>query len=138
MPHRQGAIPWATNAIRKEQTMNIALQLIMALHVLGVALTHAVAAQEAQPDGTVLLRVGHPGIHCYKEPCPWRGIALVDGESGSASMRPLWSGSAPPKMDAASDDEQFVVEAWREFGCVLVEGGFDGTTLTVDRIVGDC
>lgn len=33
---------------------------------------------------------------------------------------------------------QRVRDAWNAFGCIVVDGRFDGATLTIDRIVGDC
>jgi len=95
----------------------------------------ALLASPSEADATTsgLLNVGSTGILCYQAPCPWRGIAQADGDG-----KPLWWGDELPEMVADAGDRQRIAAAWEAFECVLVEGAFNGTTLSVQQVVGNC
>lgn len=106
--------------------------------------SNAILLDQALPDapnaaGTEdhsLLAVGATGIRCVKEPCPWRGITPVG--KGEETGEPAWSGETLPPLDASTADARELQAAWNDQGCVVVEGDFNGETLTVARIVRDC
>jgi hypothetical protein len=41
-------------------------------------------------------------------------------------------------MVADAGDRQVIAAAWKKLDCVLVEGAFNGTTLTVQQVLGAC
>lgn len=107
-----------------------------------VALTAALligigGPQIAAASQTETLAIGATGIFCYRAPCPWRGITAGEPEPGS-SWRPLWQGTSLPPLEASPENALALARAWEDFDCLLIEGMFDGTTLTVDRIAGPC
>lgn len=94
------------------------------------------AADESTPT-VGRLAVGKTGIHCMKQPCPWRGIVDL-ADNTRKPLRPLWSNSDLPRLVASADDSKRLREAWSEHGCLAVFGAFDGQTLRVDKILGNC
>jgi hypothetical protein len=92
-----------------------------------------VSPSQAESMAIGLLNVGATGLHCYQAPCPWRGIFFANGRG-----RPLWSGEALPAINANAGGRQAISTAWEEHACVTVEGAFDGRTLTVRRVLGNC
>ncbi|MHA6732117.1 hypothetical protein [Devosia sp. A369] len=94
----------------------------------------------AAGDGAIrhgMLKVGSTGIDCYMPPCPWRGIVSGDAPGGGF-QRPLWWGEILPPLEASDNDARRIRGAWESFDCLLVEGAFDGSMLTVRRIMGAC
>lgn len=105
----------------------------------------ATAAQaldaEALPvpaEGEQFWGLGSTGIHCYRAPCPWRGVFRIDPDG--TRDRPL-SGddlTKPPPLQASAADRARIEGAFVTQGCVVAEGHFDGETLVVSRIAGEC
>ncbi|MHA6690904.1 hypothetical protein [Devosia sp. A449] len=98
------------------------------------------APDHAVGEGAIkhgMLKVGSTGINCYMPPCPWRGIVSGDVPSGGF-QRPLWWGEILPTLDASDNDARRIRRAWDDFDCLLVEGAFVGSMLTVGRIMGAC
>ena len=88
--------------------------------------------------GEAFWGLGTTGIQCYREPCPWHGVFPIgqDGKRG----RPLshLDQRQPPALDASEGDRARIEEAFAESGCVVAEGHFEGGTLVVRRLLGDC
>lgn len=110
--------------------------------VLFVAFAWAAQPASAQPlvnapPAPSLFRVGKTGIHCYKAPCPWRGIIPLD-EEGVAARWPIWSDDQPPALRGSKAQRQRIVSAWADDECLIVEGTFIEATLRVRRIHGPC
>ncbi|WP_313137941.1 hypothetical protein [Paracoccus jeotgali] len=82
--------------------------------------------------------LGSTGIYCYRAPCPWRGVFRVDPDG--TRDRPLSSGdlTAPPSLRASKEDRERIENAFARDGCVVAEGHFEGETLVVKRIAGEC
>jgi hypothetical protein len=83
------------------------------------------------PFGT--LSVGSVGTYCYRSPCAWRAIV-----GSSSAERPLWTNSVLPSFAASPADARRISTAWDKFDCLLVDGRFDGVTLTLAKILGSC
>lgn len=83
------------------------------------------------------LAVGKTGIQCMTQPCPWRGIVDLD-DNMREPLRPLWSGSDLPALAASDEDAARLRDVWSDHGCLAVFGAFDGKTLRVDKILGNC
>ena len=106
-------------------------------------LTGLAAGAKAEPlplpaEGETFWGLGTTGIQCYRAPCPWRGVFPItpDGKRG----RPLSNGDQrqPPPLDAGDGDRARIVAAFADSGCVVAEGHFEGETLVVRRLLGDC
>ncbi|WEJ34107.1 hypothetical protein [Devosia sp. SD17-2] len=97
----------------------------------------ALPVQAADPARSERLRVGTTNIFCVVAPCPWRGIAKAD----SARLGPvdlIWSAQHLPRLDALPEDVVRISESWNANNCLEVEGALNGSTLIVDRIIGEC
>lgn len=103
----------------------------------------AVQAFEVEPltvpaDGEQFWGLGSTGIYCVKAPCPWCGVFRIDPDG--TSDRPL-SGAdmgGPPPLRANEADRKRIEDAFAGHGCVVAEGRFEGDTLVVVRIAGEC
>lgn len=103
----------------------------------------AVSALSIEPlpvpaDGEQFWGLGTTGIYCVKAPCPWRGVFRIHPDG--TRDRPL-SGHdlpAPPPLRAGDADRARIEDAFARSGCVVAEGHFDGETLVVLRIAGEC
>jgi len=91
--------------------------------------------EPAPVDGT--FRIGSTGIHCVREPCPWRGITRI-GEDGHREGWPLWSGSESPVVKADDDTQRRIDASWRDHGCLIVQGRFEKGELAVHRVISEC
>ena len=105
----------------------------------------ATAAQsldaEALPvpaEGEQFWGLGSTGLYCYRAPCPWRGVFRIDPDG--ASHRPLSAGdlTEPPPLQSGEADRARIEDAFAGHGCVVAEGHFEGETLVVARIAGEC
>lgn len=99
--------------------------------------TAADARSEPEPaPQSNLYRVGATGIHCYREPCPRKGIVPVENRS---RLHPLWSGTTPPALRGADHDRRRIVEAWEKDECVIVRGLLlPDAVLEVEQVIGPC
>lgn len=79
------------------------------------------------------LAVGRTNILCVKAPCPWRGIT-----GPGDGLDPQWSSDVLPIVVGTEKDRARITKAWDDLDCVLVDGEFDGVTLTVRAIIGGC
>jgi hypothetical protein len=84
-----------------------------------------------------LFHIGRTGIHCMRKPCPWRGITKVH-EDGLADGKPVWAGDELPIIEASPPDLDRIRSSWRESGCLLVRGRYEGQRLVVRHVTGDC
>ena len=82
-------------------------------------------------------RVGTTGIYCVKAPCPWRGIVPL-GADGQPGGKPLWTAQDLPTLKASKADHRRIAAAWKDNGCLIVDGTLEGATFTVNRIDGEC
>lgn len=100
----------------------------------------ALLALKAHAESPVngLLAVGGTGISCYMAPCPWRGITQVESRQGPVSSMPIWSENVLPALIANASERARVTAAWSNYECLVVDGGYDGTTLTIHKIIGSC
>lgn len=111
--------------------------LLVATAALATACTAATGPATpavAEPPLAGVFQVGRTGILCVKEPCPWRGIIHRE----AATRWPLWRKDELPALEADAETRRRLQRAWDEYGCLLARGTFDGTKLTVERIVGNC
>jgi len=108
--------------------------------ILTITATQALHA-EALPvpaEGEEFWGLGSTGMYCYRAPCPWRGVFRIDPDG--TRDRPL-SGedmTEPPPLQASEADRARIEEAFAANGCVVAEGHFEGETLVVARLVGEC
>ena len=82
--------------------------------------------------------LGSTGINCYRAPCPWRGVFRMNPDG--TRDRPL-SGhdmTELPLLEADKADRTRIDGAFASGGCVVAEGHFEGETLVVARIAGEC
>lgn len=82
--------------------------------------------------------LGSTGINCYRAPCPWRGVFRMNPDG--TRDRPL-SGhdmTELPLLEADKADRTRIEGAFASGGCVVAEGHFEGETLVVARIAGEC
>lgn len=114
----------------------LALAALCALG-LGSPATAETSIHDEAASAPGVYRVGKTGIHCYQEPCPWRGIIPVDAE-GKPARWPIWSGNEPPALQGEEADRQQIAAAWANDECLTVEGRFADATLQIRRIVGPC
>lgn len=112
------------------------MKLLKTLLLVSSALLAPKAHAESPVSG--LLTVGGTGISCYMAPCPWRGIAQVDSRQGPVSSMPIWSENVLPALIAHTSERERVTEAWSSDECLVVDGAYDGTTLTIREIIGPC
>lgn len=97
----------------------------------------ALPAQADAPDSGERLRVGKTNIYCVMAPCPWRGI----WRAKATPMAPadlIWAEQSLPRLVALPEDAARVTESWGADTCIEIEGALTGSTLVVDRVVGDC
>ena len=95
---------------------------------------------------TMLLHVGATGIHCAREPCPARGIYPADAQPRDRRAALLYAGLSGnallPRLEASTKERALLERSWYEYGCLLIEGGFQpadgGPILRVQRILGEC
>lgn len=112
-----------------------------ALVLAGAFVLLPVPAGQARAGGSgepLRLEVGTTGIHCHTEPCPWRGIRAAAGDVPGGFRDLLWSGQEFPEIRAAAQDRARVIAAWDAYGCLVVEGAFDGDRLHIASILGTC
>lgn len=105
------------------------LSMVLALMVLPV--------QADSPENGERLRVGKTNIYCVMAPCPWRGI----WRAKAVPLAPadlVWAEQSLPRLTALPADAAKVTESWNADTCIEIEGALTGSTLVVDRIVGDC
>ncbi|MDR7126352.1 hypothetical protein [Pseudotabrizicola sp. 4114] len=107
----------------------------LALGMSAVLTSQADGQNRVQTEDLVtgLLAVGGTGIACYMAPCPWRGISQTDSRD-----RVIWSGNVLPVLIAGTEDRARVAAAWDRYDCLVVDGSYDGTALTIRDIIGPC
>lgn len=105
-----------------------------ALAVACAASTEPAPTATTEPPLAGTFQVGRTGIHCVKEPCPWRGIIHRE----AARRWPLWRQDNLPALVADDETRRRLERAWDDYGCLVVRGTFDGRTLTVEQIVSEC
>ncbi|WP_343312667.1 hypothetical protein AAIB41_07395 [Brucella sp. BE17] len=118
----------ALNMLRPTRILSVTLCLLFHGPVF--------AADKSDP-GAMHLAVGKTNIHCMKQPCPWRGIVDLD-DTAREPRRLLWSGSDLPALVASETDAKRLRDVWSEHGCLAVAGWFNGQTLRIDKILGNC
>lgn len=102
-----------------------------------IALTLASVIPAHGVDRTETMLVGKTNIYCVQQPCPWRGIRRADQKAtGPSSL--LWAEHNLPELDARRADANRLSAAWSDSECLVIEGGFNGVMLQVDRILGAC
>lgn len=106
--------------------------------VLGLARATVAEPLPMPTEGETFWGLGTTGVLCYREPCPWHGVFPVyrDGRRG----RPLSNldHRQPPPLRADDKDRARIEAAFAEGGCVVAEGHFEGKTLVVRRLLGNC
>lgn len=90
------------------------------------------------PEGEQFWGLGSIGIDCVRLPCPWRGVFRIHPDG--TFDRPLSRNdlTAPPPLQARDGDRGRIEDAFASDGCVVAEGHFEGKTLVVARIGGEC
>jgi hypothetical protein len=84
-----------------------------------------------------MFRIGRTGVYCIRKPCPWRGITKIR-EDGLAEGKPVWAGDDLPIIEASPADRDRIRSSWRDSGCLLVQGRFEGQRLVVRHVTSDC
>lgn len=105
--------------------------LLPALAMLNA--TGEAAATTAAPSTT--FKLGHTGIQCYTQPCPWNGVWPANQAAQPSNL--LWSGTTPPPMTGDAADLARIRSDYLE-GCTRVEASFSGGVLAVERIIDKC
>lgn len=112
-----------------------ALAFALALGLTGAANAEMLPLPTA---GETYWGLGTTGIFCYQEPCPWHGVFPInqDGTRG----RPLShvDQRQPPPLRADETARARIEAAFEKGGCVVGEGHFEGETLVVRGLLGDC
>lgn len=116
------------------------LSILSAALILTATAAPALDA-EALPvpaEGEQFWVLGSTGIDCYRLPCPWRSVFRIDPDS--TRNRPLsrHDMTEPPLLKATEADRARIEDAFANDGCVVAEAHFEGETLVVSRIAGEC
>lgn len=82
--------------------------------------------------------LGSTGIDCVRLPCPWRGVFRIDPDGTRDRPLSRHDMTEPPPLKADEADRARIEDAFAKDGCVVAEGHFDGETLVVARIAGEC
>lgn len=90
------------------------------------------AAPEPPLAGT--FQVGRLEAACVEEPCPQRGIFQL----GSISGLPVRRTESLPPLVTDAETRRRLQKAWDDYDCLLARGTFDGKSLTVQQIEGEC
>ena len=104
--------------------------------VLALALVATVPASAGEADAEGRLRIKSETVMCLRAPCPRIGVLAAIAADG----RPLFAGSAPPRMTGAAADVAAATDAWRTGACLMLEGRYRGAPrrLEIRRILGTC
>lgn len=89
-------------------------------------------------QGETLWGLGTTGIMCYRAPCPWRGVFPVDQDGTRGRPLSRFDQRQPPPLRADDKIRARIEAAFEGEDCVLAEGHFEGETLVVRRLLGDC
>jgi hypothetical protein len=105
-------------------------------------LSACAASAQAEPlpvpsEGEGFWAIGVTGIHCYRAPCPWRGIAPIASDGSAGSPLSPADQPAPPPLRASKADRARIDAAYAQ-DCLVVEGHFEGETLVVARVLAQC
>ncbi len=107
---------------------------------LALGLTGAAHAEilPLPAQGESFWGLGTTGMLCYQEPCPWNGVFPVyrDGTRGRPLSR--FDQRQPPPLRADAAARARIEAAFEKGGCVVAEGHFEGETLVVRQLLGDC
>lgn len=114
--------------------------------VLAAALILSAASMQAlslEPlpvpaEGEAFWSLGATGIDCYRLPCPWHGVFRIDPDGTRSRPLSRHDMTEPPPLEANDADRARIEDAFASDGCVVAEGHFEGETLVVARIAGEC
>lgn len=89
-------------------------------------------------EGETFWGLGNTGIVCDADPCPRHGVFSMhrDGTRGRPLSR--FDEPEPPLLRADDVIRSRIETAFGEDRCVVAEGHFEGDTLVVRRLLGDC
>lgn len=106
--------------------------------ILGLA-GAARAEQLPLPEpGESLWGLGATGISCYQEPCPRYGVFQIHRDGRFELPLSRRNQPQPPPLRADKPDRDRIERSFETGGCVMAEGHFEGRTLVVRRVWGDC
>jgi hypothetical protein len=113
----------------------IVFSLTLLLGLAGAARAELLPLPE---PGENLWGLGATGIMCYQEPCPRYGVFRIYQDGRFELPLSRRNQSQPPPLRADERDRARIDWAFETGGCVMAEGHFEGRTLVVRRVWGDC
>lgn len=114
------------------------VSILTALVLLGPAGPAPAEPLPEPAEGNLFWGMGNTGIMCVTTPCPWTGVFQINRDGSREFPLSGDDAPAPPPLRADEADRARIAAAYSGGSCVIVEGRFDGDTLIVARVLGDC